>query len=221
MSKKTAMIDLYYWPTPNGWKASIMLEECGIPYNLHYIDILMDEQFAPEFLQISPNNRIPAIIDPQGPGGGPVSIFESGAILIYLAQKSGKFYPEDERKRIKVNEWLFWQVGGLGPMAGQAHHFRFFAREKIPYAIARYTDETERLYNVMDTQLEGRDWLADEFSIADIASVGWVSAYERQGQDMEQHPNLKNWLERMLARPGVQRGMKLGIEKRKPAGGDE
>ncbi len=215
MSTAANPVDLYYWPTPNGWKVSIMLEECGIPYNLHYVNILMDEQFEPGFLKISPNNRIPAIIDPQGPGGKSVSIFESGAILLYLAQKSGKFYPADEHARIKVNEWLFWQVGGLGPMAGQAHHFRFFAKQKIPYAIARYTDEVERLYEVMDTRLEGRDWLADEFSIADIACVGWVSAYERQGQDIDQHQNLKNWLERMLARPGVRRGMALGEEKRK------
>ena len=214
MTRQMNTVDLYYWPTPNGWKISIMLEECGIPYNLHYVNILMDEQFEPEFLKISPNNRIPAIIDPKGPGGQPLSVFESGAILLYLAQKSGKFYPADERARIKVNEWLFWQVGGLGPMAGQAHHFRFFAKEQIPYAIERYTHEVERLYDVMNTQLEGRDWLADEFSIADIACVGWISAHERQGQDIDEHPNLKNWLERMLARPGVQRGLALGREKR-------
>jgi len=215
MSTQTGPIDFYYWPTPNGWKISIMLEECGLPYNLHYIHIGQDEQFEPEFLKISPNNKIPAILDPQGPGGNPVSVFESGAILMYLAQKCGKFYPQDERARIKVNEWLCWQIGGLGPMAGQAHHFRFFAKDKISYAITRYTDEVERLYDVMNSQLEGRDWLVDDFSIADIACVGWISAWERQGQDINEHPNVKRWLENMLARPAVKRGMALGIEKRK------
>ncbi len=215
MSVLPAPVELYYWPTPNGWKISIMLEECGLAYNTNYINILMDEQFAPDFLRISPNNKIPAIIDPDGPGGEPVSIFESGAILIYLAQKCGKFYPEDERGRIMVNQWLCWQIGGLGPMAGQAHHFRFFAKQQIPYAIKRYTEETGRLYDVMNTQLAGRDWLAGDFSIADIACIGWVSAHERQGQDISEFPDLEKWLARMLARPGVKRGMELGIEKRR------
>ena len=208
-------IEFYYWPTPNGWKVSIMLEELGVPYDLKYVHIGKDEQFEPAFLEVSPNNKIPAIRDHDGPGGEPVTVFESGAILIYLAEKFGKFYPDDPRARIQLHEWLCWQVGGLGPMAGQAHHFRFFAKEKIPYAIRRYTEEVERLYDVMDARLEGRDWLVDEYSIADIACVGWVSAYERQGQDIDEFPNLKAWFERMRARPAVHRGMELGIELRK------
>lgn len=208
-------IELYYWPTPNGWKASIMLEELGVPYDLKYVNIGQDEQYEPAFLAISPNNKIPAIRDPLGPGGEPVTVFESGAILIYLAEKYGKLYPTDPRQRIQVHEWLCWQVGGLGPMAGQAHHFRFFAQEKIPYAIRRYTEEVERLYDVMDTRLEGRNWLTGDYTIADIACVGWVSAYERQGQDIDEFPNLKAWFERMRARPAVRNGMELGIELRK------
>ena len=209
-------IDLYYWPTPNGWKISIMLEECALPYTLHYVDIGQDEQFHPDFLDVSPNNKIPAIVDHDGPGGGPVSVFESGAILLYLAQKTGKFYPQDPRARIEVNEWLCWQIGGLGPMAGQAHHFRFFAREKIPYAIRRYTDEVERLYDVMNGRLETRDWLAGgAMSIADMACIGWITAHERQGQDLDDFPALKKWFERMLNRPAVERGLALGREKRR------
>ncbi len=214
MNKKP--IDLYYWPTPNGWKISIMLEECGLPYGLHYVDIGMDEQFHPDFLDVSPNNKIPAIVDHDGPGGEPVSVFESGAILLYLAQKTGKFYPENPRARIEVNEWLCWQIGGLGPMAGQAHHFRFFAGEKIPYAIKRYTDEVERLYEVMSGRLDDRDWLAGgAMSIADIACIGWITAHERQGQDLDDFPGLKKWFERMMGRPAVERGLALGREKRR------
>ena len=209
-------IDLYYWPTPNGWKISIMLEECALPYTLHYVDIGQDEQFHPDFLDVSPNNKIPAIVDHDGPGGGPVSVFESGAILLYLAQKTGKFYPQDPRARIEVNEWLCWQIGGLGPLAGQAPHFRFFAREKIPYAIRRYTDEVERLYDVMNGRLETRDWLAGgAMSIADMACIGWITAHERQGLDLDDFPGLKKWYERMLNRPAVERGLALGREKRR------
>jgi GST-like protein len=211
--RQTKPIDLYYWPTPNGWKISIMLEECGLPYTMRPVNIATGEQFKPEFLAISPNNRIPAIVDPQGPGGRPISIFESGAILQYLGRKTGKFYPADERGRVEVDQWLFWQMGGLGPMAGQAHHFRGYAPEKIPYVIDRYTNECNRLYGVMDKRLADRDFLAARYSIADIACIGWASRYERQGQDINEFPNLKRWLETILARPAVKRGMGLRVEE--------
>ncbi|PKA40391.1 glutathione S-transferase N-terminal domain-containing protein [Rhizobium sullae] len=210
----TAPIELYYWPTPNGFKISIMLEELGVPYEVKYINIGKGEQFAPHFLKIAPNNRMPAIIDPDGPGGEPISVFESGAILQYLGRKYGKFYPTDERMRVQVEEWLFWQVGGLGPMAGQAHHFRSYAPEKIEYGINRYTNEVNRLYGVMNRRLEGRDYLAGEYSIADMASIGWVIPYERQGQDLNEFPNLKAWFERMHRRPAVLRGIEVGKEER-------
>jgi len=173
--------ELYYWPTPNGWKISIMLEECGLPYTIRQLDISRGEQFAPAFLKISPNNRMPAIVDPNGPGGRPISVFESSAILQYLGRKTGKFYPRDEPARVAVDEWPFWQMGGLGPMAGQAIHFRRYAPEPIPYALARYTDEVNRLYGVMNTRLAQRPFLAGRYSIADIACVGWVRLAERQG----------------------------------------
>lgn len=207
-------IELYYWPTPNGWKITIMLEELSIPYEMKYINIGKGEQFEAGFLEIAPNNRMPAIIDPEGPGGKPISIFESGAILQYLGRKFGKFYPSDERARVEVDEWLFWQVGGLGPMAGQAHHFRGYAPEKVPYAIDRYTNEVNRLYGVMNTRLAEREYLADNYSIADMASIGWVVPFERQGQDLNDFPNLQRWFEAMQARPAVQTGLKVGIEKR-------
>jgi GST-like protein len=207
-------IAFYYWTTPNGWKVAIMLEECGLPYQVHPINIAKREQFEPAFLEISPNNKIPAIVDPQGPGGRSISVFESGAILQYLARKSGKLYPADERARVEVDEWLFWQVGGLGPMAAQAHHFRLFAPEKIPYAIERYTGECKRLYGVMDRQLARHPYLAgDDYSIADIASIGWVSAWERQGQDPDQFPHVKRWLSQVKARPAVQRALALPAER--------
>ncbi|MEX0841167.1 MAG: glutathione S-transferase N-terminal domain-containing protein [Xanthobacteraceae bacterium] len=207
-------IDLYYWPTPNGVKISIMLEECELPYVVHPVDISKGDQFKPEFLAISPNNRIPAIVDRDGPGGKPIAIFESGAILQYLGRKTGKFYPSSERARVEIDEWLFWQVGGLGPMAGQAHHFLLYAPEKIPYAIRRYTDECNRLYGVMNRRLADREFLAGKYSIADIASVGWASRWERQGQDISQFPHLKRWLDTLLARPAVARGMKVYREER-------
>src|SRR6478609_1369027 len=169
-AKTAKPIELYYWPTPNGFKISIMLEECGLPYVMKPVNISRGEQFNPDFLKIAPNNRMPAIIDPQGPGGRPISIFESGAILQYLGRKTGKFYPADERARVAVDEWLFWQVGNLGPMAGQAHHFRIYAPEKIPYAIDRYTNECNRLYGVMDRRLADRDFLGGDYSIADMAA---------------------------------------------------
>ncbi|MFD2251912.1 GST-like protein [Pseudochelatococcus lubricantis] len=200
-------IDLYYWPTPNGWKIAIMLEEVALPYRVRPVNIGKGEQFRPEFLAISPNNRIPAIVDPDGPGGIPVSVFESGAILQYLGRKTGKLYPADERVRVEVEEWLFWQVGGLGPMAGQVHHFRIFAPEKIPYGIARYTKEVARLYRVLDRRLADREFLAGDYSIADIACVGWSKMWEWQGQDIGEFPHFRRWLEAVLARPAVQRGL--------------
>lgn len=207
-------IDVYYWPTPNGWKITIALEEMGLPYSLTYIDIGKGDQFEPDFLKIAPNNRMPAIVDHDGPGGAPISVFESGAILQYLGRKTGRFYPADERVRVAVDEWLFWQMGGLGPMAGQAHHFRQYAPEQVPYAIDRYTNEVNRLYGVMNKRLDGRDFLTGDYSIADMACVGWVKPYERQGQDLNDFPNLKAWFERMLARPAVARGLEVGIERR-------
>jgi GST-like protein len=208
------LIELYYWPTPNGWKISIMLEELGVPYEVKYINIGKGEQFAPDFLKIAPNNRMPAIIDPDGPGGAPISVFESGAILQYLGRKYSKFYPMAERARVEVEEWLFWQVGGLGPMAGQANHFRHYAPEKIEYGITRYTDEVNRLYGVMNKRLADRDFLAGDYSIADVASLGWIVSYERQGQDLAEFPNLKLWFDTLMARPAVIKGMAVGREER-------
>lgn len=210
----TRPIELFYWPTPNGKKISIMLEELGVPYKITYVNIGAGDQFKPDFLKIAPNNRMPAIIDPDGPGGEPISVFESGAILQYLGRKYGRFYPTDERARVAVEEWLFWQMGGLGPMAGQAHHFRQYAPEQVPYAIKRYTDEVNRLYGVMDRRLQGRDFLAGDYSIADIASISWVVSHERQGQDLSDFPNLKAWFERLFERPAVQRGQVVGQDRR-------
>ena len=173
-ARGNAPIDLYYWPTPNGWKITIMLEECGLPYTVIPVDISKGEQFKPEFLAISPNNRMPAIVDHDGPGGKPISIFESGAILQYLGRKTGKFYPQDERGRVEVDQWLFWQMANLGPKAGEANHFRRYAPEKLPYAIERFTNEMNRIYGVMNTRLGDREFLAGRYSIADIACVGWV-----------------------------------------------
>ena len=198
------MIDLYYWPTPNGHKIPIFLEEAGLDYKIHSINIGKGEQFQPDFLKIAPNNRIPAIVDhaPKD-GGAPISIFESGAILLYLAEKTGKFIPSDVRGRAKVTEWLFWQIGGLGPMAGQNHHFAIYAPEKIPYAMERYIKETARLYGVLDRQLAIGPYIAGEYSIADMAAYPWVVPYERQSQKLEDFPNLKRWFETMQARPAV------------------
>ena len=213
-AKKPKPIQLYYWPTPNGFKISIMLEECRLPYVMIPVNIAKGEQFKPDFLKISPNNRMPAIVDPDGPGGRPISIFESGAILQYLGRKTGKFYPADERSRAEVEQWLFWQMGGVGPMAGQVHHFKNYAVETLTYAIDRYVNEVNRLYGVMNHRLRDRDFIAGKYSIADMALVGWVNGWKRQGQDIDEFPNLKAWLERMKARPAVQRGMSLGLELR-------
>jgi GSH-dependent disulfide-bond oxidoreductase len=218
--KKTAArkpakpIELWYWPTPNGFKISIMLEECKLPYTLIPVNIAKGEQFKPDFLKVAPNNRMPAIVDFDGPGGRPISIFESGAILQYLGRKTGKFYPADERGRVEVDQWLFWQMGGLGPMAGQLNHFKHYAKETLPYAIKRYEDEVNRLYGVMNKRLADRDYLAGRYSIADMACVGWVNLWKRQDQNIDDFPHVKRWLEAVKARPAVQRGMALGAELR-------
>ena len=181
-------IELHYWPTPNGFKISIMLEELGVPYDLKLVDIGKGDQFKPEFLKIAPNNRMPAIVDPEGPGGAPISIFESGAILQYLGRKFGRFYPTDERQRVVVEEWLMWQMGGFGPMLGQNHHFAVYAPEKIPYAIKRYRDETHRLYGVLNRRLDGREFVADEYSIADMAIIGWSARPRAPGHGHRRVP---------------------------------
>ncbi|QPC87247.1 glutathione S-transferase family protein [Mesorhizobium sp. NBSH29] len=221
MANQTAPIELYYWPTPNGWKISIMLEELGAPYEVKYVNIGKGEQFEPDFLNIAPNNRMPAIMDPEGPGGEPISVFESGAILQYLGRKFGKFYPTDERARVEVEQWLFWQIGGLGPMAGQAHHFRQYAPEKIKYGIDRYTNECNRLYGVLNKRLADREFIAGEYSIADMASVGWIKPYKNQGQEIESFPHLKRWFDTLMARPAVQRGVELGQEHRRNIADDQ
>ena len=215
MTTQTKPIELYYWPTPNGWKITIMLEELGVPYEVKYVNIGKGEQFEPSFLKIAPNNRMPAIIDPEGPDGQPISVFESGAILQYLGRKFAKFYSADERQRVEVEQWLFWQMGGLGPMAGQAHHFRQYAPERIPYAVDRYTNEVNRLYGVMNRRLADRDFLAGDYSIADMAALGWVKPYKNQGQDLEDFPHLKRWFETLTSRPAVQRALEVGQEHRR------
>ena len=201
------MIDLYYWATPNGHKITLFLEESGLEYRIVPVNIGKGEQFAPDFLKIAPNNRMPAIVDSDPPGDGdPVSLFESGAILLYLAEKSGRFLPTDLRGRAEVLQWLFWQMGGLGPMAGQNHHFSAYAPEKIPYAIDRYVKETARLYGVLDKRLADRAFMAgDDYSIADMASYPWIVPYERQGQDLADFPHLKRWFDAIAARPATVR----------------
>ncbi|MDX2307282.1 MAG: glutathione S-transferase N-terminal domain-containing protein [Hyphomicrobium sp.] len=210
MPRQKKPIVVYFWNTPNGQKISIMLEEVGLPYELRAVDINAGAQFAPAFLEISPNNKIPAIVDPDGPGGKPVSIFESGAILSYLGDKTGKFIGETPVERIAINEWLFWQVGGLGPMSGQANHFRNAAPVKIDYGVERYTSEVTRLFGVLERQLEGRAFIAGPYSIADIATWPWVRLWKGLGQDIEAYPKLRAWLERVGARDAVGRGMAAG-----------
>jgi GST-like protein len=202
------MIDLYTWKTPNGRKISIMLEEVGLAYTVHPVDIGKNEQFDPAFLAFSPNNRIPAIIDRDGPDGNPLSVFESGAILLYLAEKTGKLLPTEIRGRVAVTEWLMWQMGGVGPMFGQAHHFRRFAPEQVPYGIERYTKEATRLYGVLDRQLaKGTGYVVGDYSIADIAIFPWTQTHEWQGVDLAHFPAVVAWRERMLARPAVIKGL--------------
>lgn len=212
-------IELHYWPTPNGKKVSIALEEMGLPYDVHLVNIGRGEQFRPEFLAISPNNRMPAIVDPEGPDGAPISVFESGAILQYLGRKSGRFYGSGERERVAIEEWLFWQVGGVGPMAGQAHHFLRYAPsmeppQDLPYAKKRYRSEVGRLYGVLDRQLEGRDYVAGDYSIADMAIYPWVAGWKGQEQELSELPRVSAWLDRMAARPAVARGMAVAADAR-------
>lgn len=204
------MIELYTWGTPNGRKVSVMLEECGLPYQAFPVNISKDEQFEPDFLKISPNNKIPAIVDSDGPDGQPISVFETGAILVYLGQKTGRFLPTDPRQFTDVMQWLMWQMGGAGPMMGQAHHFRRFAPEKIPYAIDRYTNETRRLYGVADKQLADKEWLAaGEYTIADIATFPWIARHEWQGMELGDFPNLKRWYDAIWAREAVKKGFEV------------
>jgi glutathione S-transferase len=214
-ARRQQPIELHYWPTPNGWKISIMLEECRLPYTLVPVNIGKGEQFTDAFLKIAPNNRMPAIVDPGGPGGRPISVFESGAILQYLGRKTGKFYPEDERKRVQVDEWLFWQMAGLGPMLGQANHFRNYAKDQNnEYAAKRYMDEAHRLLGVMNTRLASRKFLAGTYSIADMACWGWVIAASRLDGMLDEFPHVKAWRDRVGARRAVKKGFALGRELR-------
>jgi len=214
-------IELHYWPTPNGHKITMMLEECGLPYEIAYVNIGRGEQFEPDFLAIAPNNRMPAIVDPDGPDGKPISVFESGAILQYLGRKVGKFYPTVKRARTEVDQWLFWQMGGLGPMAGQAHHFRQYAPEQIAYAVERYTDECNRLYGVMNKRLADKRFLAGDYSIADMACYPWIRPYERQGQDLEEFPNLEAWFHSIEERPATVRAYERARERQLDLASDE
>ena len=204
-----APIEVHYWPTPNGWKISIFMEEAGLPYQIRFVNIGAGDQFEPEFLKIAPNNRMPAIVDPDGPGGEPISIFESGAILQYLGRKTGQFYPSDERARAEVDQWLFWQMGGVGPMAGQAHHFLQYAREDLPYAKQRYTDEVNRLYGVLNKRLADRDYVAGDYSIADMAHYPWARTYPWANVSVEGLPHLQAWFDRIDARHKTQDALQL------------
>jgi GSH-dependent disulfide-bond oxidoreductase len=210
------MIEVYSWATPNGHKVHVMLEECGLLYRVHGVNIGTGEQFAPDFLAISPNNKIPAITDPDGPGGQPISLFESGAILLYLAGKTGKFLPAGTREKYEVLQWLMFQMGGVGPMLGQAHHFRIYAPEKLPYAIERYTNEARRLYGVMDKRLAKSKYLGGKaYSIADIAVFPWLRSWKNQGIDWADYPHLKGWFDEIAARPAVVRGVEVLAAERK------
>ena len=211
------MIEVYSWATPNGHKVHVMLEECGLPYRVHAVDIGAGAQFEADFLAISPNNKIPAITDPDGPDGAPISLFESGAILLYLAGKTGRFLPAGTRERYEVLQWLMFQMGGVGPMLGQAHHFRIYAHQKIDYAIERYTNEARRLYGVMDRQLARHRYIAGaDYSIADIAIFPWLRSWKNQGIDWNDHPHLKGWFDEVAGRPAVQRGVEVLAAQRKP-----
>ena len=218
-------IEVHYWPTPNGHKITIALEEMGLAYKLTPVNIGRGEQFKPDFLAISPNNRMPAIVDPDGPGGTPISVFESGAILQYLARKTGQFYGADERARVEADEWLFWQMAGLGPMAGQANHFRSYApsvisdQRQVAYGAIRYTNEVHRLYGVMNKRLDGRDYLAGEYSIADMAAWPWTQGWRGHGVILEEFPHVKAWQDRIQARPAVKKAVEMGAELRRNAAG--
>ncbi|RLK45824.1 glutathione binding-like protein [Cupriavidus plantarum] len=216
------MIDVYSWATPNGHKIHIMLEECGLEYKVHPINIGAGDQFGDDFLKISPNNKIPAIVDPDGPDGKPISLFESGAILLYLASKTGKFLPEDVRGKYDALQWLMFQMGGVGPMLGQAHHFRIYAPQKIEYAVNRYTNEAKRLYGVIDKQLSQHPWLAgNSYSIADIATFPWLRSWKNQGVELEDYPHLHRWFDTIAARPAVQRGVEVLAAQRRPQHDDK
>ena len=215
------MIEVYSWATPNGHKVHIMLEECGLPYRAIPVDIGKGDQFQADFLKISPNNKVPAIVDPDGPDGRPMSLFESGAILLYLAGKTGRFLPDGTRARYEVLQWLMFQMGGVGPMLGQAHHFRIYAPEKLPYAIDRYTNEARRLYGVMNRQLARSKYIAGpDYSIADIAIFPWLRSWRNQGIDWNDHPHLKGWFDEIAARPAVVRGVAVLADLRKPVTDD-
>jgi len=216
------MIQVYSWATPNGHKVHIMLEECGLPYRTHAIDIGAGGQFTPEFLALSPNNKIPAIVDPEGPDGAPISLFESGAILLYLAAKAGLFLPASVRGKYEVLQWLMFQMGGVGPMLGQAHHFRLYAPEKIPYAIDRYTNEAKRLYGVVNKRLAKSRYIGGaEYSIADIAVFPWLRSWKNQGIDWNDYPHLRGWFDEIGARPAVRRGVEVLADLRKPLVDDQ
>ena len=220
------MINVHSWPTPNGHKVHVMLEECGLrlgrDWQVHAVNIGQGDQFKPEFLRISPNNRIPALVDSDGPDGKPISLFESGAILLYLAAKTGKFLPRSDRAKFKVLEWLMFQMGGVGPMLGQAHHFRIYAPEKIDYAVNRYTNEAKRLYGVMNKQLENQKFIAgNQYTIADIAIFPWLRSWQNQGIDWADHPHLKVWFDKIAERPAVQRGVAVLADARKPLTDDK
>ena len=216
------MIEVYSWATPNGHKVHIMLEECGLPYQAHGVDIGAGDQFEPEFLAISPNNKIPAIVDPIGPDGAPISLFESGAILLYLAGKTGRFMPATTRGRYEMLEWLMFQMGGVGPMLGQAHHFGIYAPERIEYAVNRYTNEAKRLYGVMNKRLAKSKYMAgSEYTIADIAIFPWLRSWKNQGIDWVDYPHLKGWFDEIAARPAVRRGVEVLASQRKPITDDK
>jgi GST-like protein len=216
------MIEVFSWATPNGHKVHIMLEECGLPYRAIPVNIGAGDQFKPEFLKISPNNKIPAITDPSGPDGKPISLFESGAILLYLAGKTGRFLPASDRAKYEVMEWLMFQMGGVGPMLGQAHHFRMYAPEKLQYAIDRYSNEARRLYGVIDRRLSQSEWLGGkEYSIADIATFPWLRSWQNQGVVLSDYPHLQAWFDKIAARPAVQRGVKVLADLRKPITDDQ
>jgi GST-like protein len=215
-------IDVYSWPTPNGHKVHIMLEECDLSYRAIPVNIGAGEQFQPDFLAISPNNKIPALVDPAGPDGKPISLFESGAILVYLASKTGRFLPKGDREKFEVLQWLMFQMGGVGPMLGQAHHFRMYAPEKLQYAIDRYSNEAKRLYGVIDKRLAASPWLGGkEYSIADIATFPWLRSWQNQGIVLEDYPHLKRWFDTIAERPAVQRGVKVLADLRKPITDDK